>query len=221
MFPGGVLLEDINKTSSNGESGRGRRKLPTVIILTLAALVLLGAGYLLFNHGGNEISTTFGNVRGELIGSEYESPSEPLVPREEINIRPAVTNTGDVSIYSFITVTVPYSTVDGEIVEWYDQAPSTAWTMIERQVDEATVTYVYAYESEWDSLVVLESGQSSEPLFDDDHKLTVGAIGLLEESDRTDSSRAKVRVDYHVCQSRMMDGLSDSEVFEAILEEER
>ena len=82
------------------------------------------------------------------------------------------------------------------------------------------VVYVYAYESERDALVILEPGQSSEVLFDDDHKLTVGAIGLLTEADRTDVSRSKVGFNYHVCQSRMMDGLSDTQVFESIIAEE-
>ena len=220
MFRGGVLLERSLKNKASVRGRQGHRKFPTIILITLTALMLLGAGYILFNSGGTEISAPFGNVRGELSGTEYDQPSEPLVPMEEISVRPVVTNTGSVSIYSFITVTVPYSTVDGDIVEWYDQSPSSSWTCISRTVEEERITYVYAYESERDALVILEPGQSSEVLFDDDHKLTVGAIGLLEESDRTDSSRAKVRVDYHVCQSRMMDGLSDTQVFESIIAEE-
>ena len=199
---------------------QGHRKFPAIILITFTALVLLGAGYILFNSGGTEISAPFGNVRGELSGTEYEAPSEPLVPMEGISVQPVVTNTGSVSIYSFITVTVPYSTVDGDIVEWYDQSPSSSWTCISRTVEEERITYVYAYESERDALVILEPGQSSEVLFDDDHKLTVGAIGLLTEADRTDASRSKVVFNYHVCQSRMMDGLSDTQVFESIIAEE-
>ena len=199
---------------------QGHRKFPAIILITLTALVLLGAGYILFNSGGSEISAPFGNVRGELSGTEYEAPSEPLVPMEGISVQPVVTNTGSVSIYSFITVTVPYSTVDGDIVEWYDQSPSSSWACISRTVEEERITYVYAYESERDALVILEPGQSSEVLFDDDHKLTVGAIGLLTEADRTDASCSKVGFNYYVCQSRMMDGLSDTQVFESIIAEE-
>ena len=189
-------------------------------MVVIAALVLMAAGYILFNNGGSEISTSFGNVKADLTGIEYEAAAEPLVPREEVVVRPVVTNTGDISVYSFLTVTVPYSTVDGEIVEWYDQSPASSWTQIDRKVEESTVNYVYAHEAERDSLIPVEPGNSTESLFDDDHKLTVGAIGLLEESERTDSARSKVQVNYHVCQSRMMDGLSDTQVFEAILSEE-
>ena len=159
-------------------------------------------------------------MRGELTGIEYETPSEPLVPREEIPVRPVVTNTGDANFYAFVSLTIPYSTVDGEIVEWYDAVPATSWTSISRTVGEESVTYVYAYESERDSLISVEPGNSTESLFDDDHKLTVGAIGLLSEADRTDSTRSKVAINYHVCQSKMMEGLTDTQVFEAILDEE-
>ena len=162
-------------------------------------------------------------MKAELIGTDYETPAEPLVPREEIPVRPVVTNTGDANFYAFLTLTIPYSTVDGEIVEWYDQSPASAWTQIDRRVDDGnvgTVTYVFAYESERDSLIPVEPGNSTESIFDDDHKLTVGAIGLLTEADRTDSTRSKVAINYHVCQSKMMDGLSDTQVFESILSEE-
>ena len=224
--PRGVLLEDI-KISSPGEGEKtdtrcGRRKLPAIIGLA-ATLLLIGAGYVLFNNGGSEINTGLGNVKGQLTDIEYETPSDPLVPREEIPVRPVVTNTGDANFYAFLTLTIPYSTVDGDIVEWYDAVPATSWTQIDRRVDDGSVgsvTYVYAYESERDNLISVEPGNSTESLFDDDHKLTVGAIGLLTEADRTDSTRSKVAINYHVCQSKMMDGLTDTQVFEAILDEE-
>ena len=142
------------------------------------------------------------------------------------SVRPVVTNTGDANFYAFLTLTIPYSTVDGEIIEWFDATPATSWTQIDRKVDDVddgsvgSVTYVYAYEAERDSLIPIDPGNSTESLFDDDHRLTVGAIGLLEESDRTDSTRSKVVIKYHVCQSKMMDGLTDTQVFEAILDEE-
>ena len=220
MFRGGVLLEQtLENKPSDTRRGRGKR-LPVIIGFTLAALVLTAAGYILFNNGGSEINTGLGNVKGQLTGTEYEGPYEPLVPREEITVRPVVTNTGDISIYSFLTVTVPYSTVDGDIVEWYEAVPTASWKEIDRRVGESDITYVYAYESARDSLIPLEPGQSTESLFDDDHKLTVGTIGLLTEADRTDNARSKVVINYHVCQSRMKDGLSDTQVFEAILGEE-
>ncbi len=226
---GGVLLDQsLEKTrrgkavnGADSECGQRKPLKPlTVIILTLATLALLGAGYILFNYGGDVIDTYLGNVKGELTGIDYEAPSEPLVPREEISLRPVVTNTGDVSIFAFFTVTVPYNTVDGEIVEWYDLDPASVWTQIDRKIEENTVTYVYAYESDRNRLIVLQPTLSTESLFNDDHKLTVGAIGLLSEADRTDVSRSKVKINYHVCQSRMMDGLSDSQVFESTIAEE-
>ena len=181
-----VLLEDI-KISATGEGREhtdkkscGRQKLFTGLGLD-ATLLLIGAGYILFNNGGSEFHTPFGNVKAELVGTDYETPSEPLVPREEVPIRPVVTNTGDANFYAFLTVTIPYSTVDGDIVEWYDAVPTTSWTNITRTVDDGSVgsvTYVFAYESERDSLISVEPGNSTGSLFDDDHKLTVGAIGL-------------------------------------------
>ena len=201
------------------EKKKSKKRL--MIPLLIVALSLIAAGYVVFYTGGSDVIPPLGNVRADLTGTEYETPSEPLVPREEIAVRPTVTNTGDVSIYTFLAVTIPYSTVDGEIVEWYDLDPDSSWTQIDRAVAESEVTYVFAYETSRDDLIKLEPGQNTDSLFNDDHRLTVGAIGLLEESDRTDANRSKIGFNYHVCQCKMMDGLTDTQVFEAILEEER
>ena len=96
--PGSQITNSKLSQSGSGVEGRARKKRLLPIILVVGIL-LIAAGYVVFYTGGNDVIPPLGNVRADLNGTEYETPSEPLVPREEIGVRPTVTNTGDVSIY--------------------------------------------------------------------------------------------------------------------------
>ena len=216
MFRGGVLLEDINKTSSNGEPGRGRRKLPIIITIVLTALAVAGFGYILYWRSTSSITPVLGNVDGTLTGCEYDS-STPFVPREVIPVTPTITNTGNVPMYGFIEVSIPYSTVDGSVVEWYETAAGSGWTSISRTVGEDVVSYVFSFGADG-LLSSIEPDGCTSPLFTEDAGLTVGPIGLLDASQRSEE-RQVLFTAYGSQTGGDIEGLDAIQAFEAVKSE--
>lgn len=150
---------------------------------------------------------------GTLTGCEYDSTA-PLVPREVIPVTPTITNTGNVPMYGFIEVSIPYSTVDGSVVEWYETSPGSGWTQIQRSVGEDVVSYVFSFGA--DGLFnAIESGGSTSPLFTEDAGLTVGPIGLLDASQRSEA-RAVIFTAYGSQTGGDIEGLDAIQAFEAV-----
>ena len=167
------------------------------------------------------ISPVLGNVKGTLNGCEYESEAA-LIPRDVVNVSPSITNTGNVDMYAFIEVRIPYETVDGSVVELYDTNAASSWKEVKSTVEETYVSHVFAYESEENTLTPLESGSTTDVLFSSsegsEYVLSVGPVGLLTEEQR--SEVRKVEFHGYGCQTgRDIEGLTDIQAFEATLEE--
>ncbi len=176
-------------------------------------MVTIAAGYILLSMQHSQISPVGGNIKISLEGTDYDL-DEPVVPREVINVSPRILNESNVDAYGFIKVSVPYYTVDGEIVEYYEMQPASGWKQVERTVGETTVSYVFSYESE-SGLTRLGSNERTDALFEE--TLTVGPTGLLSEEQRTGTNP----IDFYAygVSVKGNDGLGSSDVWNLIKEE--
>ena len=136
------------------------------------------------------------------------------MPREVINVSPRIFNESNVDAYGFIKVSVPYYTVDGEIVEYYEMAPASYWKQVEREAGETSISYVFAYENEA-GLTRIGANERTDVLFED--TLTVGPTGLLSEEQRTGSNP----IDFYAYGIAVKgnEGLGSSDVWNLIKEE--
>ena len=218
MFRGGVLLNESLITQP-GKDNCGRRKLSTVILIVILAMGVAGAGWILYWRIVSSITPILGNVEGQLTGCDYDS-STPLIPREPIPVTPTITNTGNVNMYGFIEVSIPYSTVDGDIVEWYVANPTSGWTQISKSVGESEVSYVFNYGTD-DMMNPIEPGSHTSPLFDEGEAgsaLTVGPVGLLDASQRSEQ-RQILFTAYGSQTGGDIEGLNALAAFEAVKSE--
>ena len=127
---------------------------------------------------------------------------------------PRIFNESNVDAYGFIKVVIPYYTVDGAVVEYYEMVPSSSWKQVEREVGETTVSYVFSYESS-DGLTRIGPNERTDALFED--SLTVGTTGMLTEEQRTGENP----IDFFAygVSVKGNDGLGSADVWNLIKEE--
>ena len=188
-----------------------------VLILVLLAVVTVAAGYILLSMQHDQISPIGGNVKITLEGTDYDL-DEPVVPREVINVSPRIFNESNVDAYGFIRVVIPFYTVDGAVVEYYEMAPASGWKQVEREVGETSISYVFSYESS-EGLTRIGPNERTDALFDTESALSVRPTGLLTEEQRTGENP----IDFFAygVSVKGNDGLSSSDVWNLIKEEGR
>ena len=123
-------------------------------------------------------------------------------------------------MYGFIEVSIPYSTVDGDTIEWYVANPASGWTQISKSVGESEVSYVFNYGTD-DLMSIIEPGSQTTPLFDEgeaDSALIVGPVGLLEASQRSEQ-RNIIFTAYGSQIGGDIEGLNALAAFEAVKSE--
>lgn len=117
------------------------------------------------------------SISAEVVEANWdETEATDITPNAEFSKDPEVTNTGDMDLYAYVTVEVPYAnvSVDGAAAadtELFSYEINDGWVELTdystTDTSAGTVTHVYAYVGDDSStLEALASGSSTGTLFD-------------------------------------------------------
>jgi surface protein len=163
------------------------------LIACMLVFGIFGISAILVMTDTAENNFTVGKVSIELNEPSWkEKNAKNILPLDEVAKDPQITNDGDNDAYVFMSVNVPYGDVilndeEGNIIDTqytalFSYELNDNWVLIDTiEEDDDSITYVYAYASDDESLIALASTDTTNSLFDT-VKFANVKEGQLEES---------------------------------------